>query len=177
MTIILGAVRPSYFGVSQMDYGVVMVTEDAQVPWSSLSLVGRTASNQTLWKMFSREPLPHAWQEILFEKGFLVVVEKIWSSPGAYPIFDPPEDFAPFTLGDGLFYAAALENAASALEMAAIEGRMTALLAAKHLSAAAEKQRSQQEVEAGLERQGGSSQHVLAQQGRGAKQQGTAAAA
>lgn len=64
-----------------------MVTEDAQVPWSSLSLVGRTASNQTLWKMFSREPLPHAWQEILFEKGFLVVVEKIWSSPGAYPMY------------------------------------------------------------------------------------------
>lgn len=44
------------------------------------------------------------------------------------------EDFAPFALAEGLFYTAALENAASAMEIAAIEGRMTALLSSQHLA-------------------------------------------
>lgn len=46
----------------------------------------------------------------------------------------PAEDFAPFALGPGLYYASALENAASAMEVAAIEGRMAALLAVQHLT-------------------------------------------
>lgn len=62
---------------------------------------------------------------------------------------------APFKLADGLFYAAALENAASAMEVAAIEGRMTAALAVKHLRAAAAAQQAGQGpqlVQAGAER-------------------------
>lgn len=151
-----------------------MVTEDAGVPWSSLSLGGRTdmaRGNATLWKLFSAAPLPHAWLEMMFERGgwgcwgafpgcvppaalqppapcrhpppllshagYEVAATRVWSTPGAYPAFDPPEDFAPFQLAEGLFYNNALENAASALEIAAIEGRMTALLAAQHLKAKA----------------------------------------
>jgi hypothetical protein len=52
--------------------------------------------------------------------------------------FDPPEDFAPFTLDPGgLYYVSALESAASALEVAAVAGRNVALLAAVQLRAAA----------------------------------------
>jgi prenylcysteine oxidase/farnesylcysteine lyase len=48
----------------------VMVSEEARVPWSSLSLVGRAAStNASLWKLFSAEPMPHAWLEMMFEGG------------------------------------------------------------------------------------------------------------
>ena len=54
--------------------------------------------------------------------------------PGqAYPKFDPPEDFSRWELAPGLYYSSALENAASALEIAAISGRNAALLAAQHL--------------------------------------------
>jgi hypothetical protein len=59
--------------------------------------------------------------------------------------FDAPEDFAPFKLAEGLFYASALENAASAMEIAAIEGRMAALLAAQHLRQAASPTQQQQQ--------------------------------
>lgn len=46
------------------------MTEDARLPWNSLSLVGRTASgNASLWKLFSREGMPHAWLEMIFERG------------------------------------------------------------------------------------------------------------
>ncbi len=41
--------------------------------------------------------------------------------------------FAPFVLADGLYYNNALENAASAMEIAAIEGKNSALLASRHL--------------------------------------------
>ena len=50
----------------------MLVAEGAGVPWSSLGLVGRTASgNATVWKLFSRAVLPHAWLEMMFEKGEL----------------------------------------------------------------------------------------------------------
>ena len=58
--------------------------------------------------------------------------------------FDAPEDFAPFKLAEGLFYASALENAASAMEIAAIERRMAALLAVQHLRQAASASQQQQ---------------------------------
>lgn len=64
-----------------------------------------------------------------------VVGVHAWSSPGAYPAFDPPEDYGPFKLADGLFHAAALENAVSAMEIAAIEGRLAAQMAAAHVRA------------------------------------------
>ncbi len=47
----------------------VLVTEDARLPWNSLSLVGHTSGNATLWKLFSREGMPHAWLELMFERG------------------------------------------------------------------------------------------------------------
>lgn len=53
---------------------------------------------------------------------------------GAYPAFDPPENFPPFQLNSGLYYANAWENSASAMEMAALGGRNVALLAAQYLS-------------------------------------------
>lgn len=70
-----------------------------------------------------------------------------------------------------LYYTAALENAASAMEIAAIAGRMTALLAAQHLkqrgAAAAGAARQQPEQ--------GHSAAALVQGGDGAE--GLAAAA
>ena len=53
----------------------MMVSDTAEVPWNSLSLVGRTvAGNATLWKLFSREPMPGAWLGMMFEKGRLLAV-------------------------------------------------------------------------------------------------------
>ena len=229
----------------------VMVSDAAEVPWNSLALVGRTvAGNATVWKLFSRGPMPPAWLGMMFEKGRLVVrgcsvgflfswlalftplcrlsfdqiarqrcaafphynpivacplpwllppccrlrgggsqgVGRAWGLPQVSPRagiqctcmhaqlrgkacgvaasprveasdtsaaltpplpllphrFDAPEDFAPFKLAEGLFYASALENAASAMEIAAIEGRMAALLAAQHLRQAASAPQQQQ---------------------------------
>lgn len=138
-TFVRGSVRASYFGLDDMDYSTVLVADGAGVPWSALGLAGRTTGeggtpvNATVWKLFSREPLPHAWLSMMFERDYEVVHVHAWSAPGAYPAFDPPEDFGPFKLADGLFHAAALENAVSAMEVAAIEGRLVAQMAAAHV--------------------------------------------
>lgn len=47
--------------------------------------------------------------------------------------FQPPERFSPFQLAPGLVYSNALEPAASALEIAAIEGHNSAALVVRHL--------------------------------------------
>lgn len=47
--------------------------------------------------------------------------------------FQPQETFAPFLLGPGLCYNNALENAASAMEVAAVAARNCALLVQQHL--------------------------------------------
>ena len=51
----------------------------------------------------------------------------------AYPVFRPPERFAPFALADGLVYSNAWENAASAMEVSAVGAANSAALALQHL--------------------------------------------
>jgi hypothetical protein len=47
--------------------------------------------------------------------------------------FQPPEKFAPFLLSPGLCYNNALENAASAMEVAAVAAKNCALLVQQHV--------------------------------------------
>ena len=88
-TIVHGSVRSSYFGVSgEMPYSEVLVAEGAGVPWSSLSRVGTAPDDGVpLWKLASTEAMPHAWLEMMFERGYTVVTSKTWAAPGAYPAF------------------------------------------------------------------------------------------
>lgn len=107
-----------------------MVTESAGTPFNSLARVATTASNETIWKLFSTATMPYAWLEMIFEAGFAVVNNRTWH---AYPMFDPPENFSPAELAEGMYYTNGMENAASALEVAAIWGRNGAALAGQYL--------------------------------------------
>ena len=69
---------------------------------------------------------------MLFDNGYEIVANHTWAA--AYPAFDPPENFPPFQLSEGLYYSSAWENGASAIEVAAIGGRNVALLAAEHIT-------------------------------------------
>lgn len=109
----------------------IMLTEGAATPFNSLARVATTATNESIWKLFSAAPgVPYAWLEMLFEAEFQIVSNKTWH---AYPSFDPPENFSPAVLAEGLYYTNSLETAASALEVAAIWGRNGAALAARYL--------------------------------------------
>lgn len=134
VTIVKGTVRPTFFGLDPgvMPYDSVLLTERgaAAVPFSSLSKVGRGKGTGAIYKLFSTAPMPHAWLSILFNADYEVLVNKTWA---AYPAYDAPENFPPFQLDQGLCYSNAWENAASAMETAAVGGRNCALLAAQYL--------------------------------------------
>lgn len=59
--------------------------------------------------------------------------------------FQPPEKFAPFVLSPGLCYNDALENAASAMEVAAVAAKNCALLVQQHIQQQQEQERRQQQ--------------------------------
>jgi prenylcysteine oxidase/farnesylcysteine lyase len=82
------------------------------------------------FKLFSSRPIPDVWLSMLFDEGYDISHNLTWN---AYPAFDPPENFPPFALVPGLYYTAALESAASAMEIAAIEGRNVALLCSQYM--------------------------------------------
>lgn len=146
VTIIRGVPRPTFFGLPYsegMPYHEILLTDDGgvQVPFSALARIGQASPpfdgppvsfRRGLYKLFSGAPLPRAWLSMLFDAGYEVAALKPWL---AYPVFDPPENFPPFEFGPGLYYPPAMENAASAMEMAAIAGRNAALLASNYMKA------------------------------------------
>lgn len=84
-----------------------------------------------LYKLFTHEKMSEDLLTAMFIE-FSVQAKHDWH---AYPVFDPPERFAPFELEKGLIYGNAWENAASAMEMSAVAARNSALLVLQHLSA------------------------------------------
>lgn len=135
-----GRLRPSYFGVRQLPaVRAVLVTDSAEVPFSSIASrrVGPGNSSQLVYKVFSQQVLSRELLSHMFEPGPggqppRVLACARWH---AYPRYKPPERFSPFALAPGLLYGNALEAAASAMEMAAVAGRNSALLALQHLRA------------------------------------------
>lgn len=79
--------------------------------------IGKAGGGQeaAAWLRTPALPPSHSCPALARSAGYEVILSRSWDRPGAYPTFDPPEDFAPFKLAPGLFYAAALENAASAM--------------------------------------------------------------
>lgn len=111
----------------------VMVAEDAGAPFSVIApLTSLSANGTRLYKTFSPAALSEKQVDALFDDS-AVLLSRAWE---AYPHFQPPERFAPFVLDAGLFYNNALENAASAMEIAAIAARNSALLARQFLAGA-----------------------------------------
>lgn len=85
-----------------------------------------------LWKVFTSDhPLTEAQKNAIFKSCDPSINTAVsWM---AYPQYDPPEEFPPFILDDGVFYVNAVEMAASAMEMSAIGAKNAALLAMEYL--------------------------------------------
>ena len=110
--------------------GAIMVSEHAGTPFSVISPAKHFPDKTKLYKIFSTENM----QEDVLHDIFLsheVVGKFPWY---AYPKFQPPEQYAPFKLADGLFYGNAWENAASCMEISAISAMNSALLVQEQLN-------------------------------------------
>ena len=134
----------------------IMVTEDAQTPFSVIRPQKKLPDGLTVYKLFSRAVPAEAQLLGIFHN--LTVLAQRCAGPGlgavpvksspirvirtqcmrrewlAYPKFKSPEQFQPFELTAGLYLNNAWENAASAMEMSIVAAKNCALLTAQHLA-------------------------------------------
>lgn len=110
--------------------GAIMVSEHAETPFSVISPAKQFPDQTILYKMFSTNAMQKQALQSIFTEH-----EVIGTFPWyAYPKFQPPEQFAPFKLADGLFYGNAWENAASCMEISAVSAMNSALLVQQKLN-------------------------------------------
>ncbi|KAK9839631.1 hypothetical protein WJX81_001751 [Elliptochloris bilobata] len=129
-TFVRGRLDPAYFGVARLPAEYILTAEGAGTPFSVISRLRTFVDGSRLYKLFSAAPMADAQLAALFRNASRVA-EHDWAA--AYPVFGAPEGFAPFQLAEGLMYVSAWENAASAMEMAAVAARNCALLVQRHL--------------------------------------------
>ncbi|KAJ1490787.1 Prenylcysteine lyase [Baffinella frigidus] len=116
------------FGREKQAPNVIYLTEEGTR--EDFSSLGRYGDH---YKFFSTQPLSEATLQRVFGKGgYEILTTRSWL---AYPQFNPPEKFASFVpvKGENIFYPSAIETAASALEVAALGARNTAILACRAL--------------------------------------------
>ncbi|KAK2823721.1 hypothetical protein Q7C36_020321 [Tachysurus vachellii] len=139
-TLVLGRLNVSYLDSrwkpSEFFFSDVFTTDNEKLGISSMSSLDPVhitpgysrppASQTTVWKVFSPEPLTEKQLRTLFVSREHVV-EKRWL---AYPFYKAPErQPPPFILHQNLYYLSPIEWVASAMEMSALSARNIALLA------------------------------------------------
>ena len=89
------------------------------------------AENESVWKIFSPEPLDNVTLDKLFRARQHVTVREF----AAFPKYSSaPAELPSFVLDQAVFYTSLIEWAASAMDMSSISGRNAALLANAALS-------------------------------------------
>ncbi|GAX76995.1 hypothetical protein CEUSTIGMA_g4442.t1 [Chlamydomonas eustigma] len=127
---IQGRLNATYFGAQRLQNDFILFTNDADTLISAISPRLELQGGDTVYKVFSSEPLDNLIIQTIFGEFSKVLAKEDWR---AYPHFQPPEVFTPFKLIDGFCYVNTIENAASAMEMSAIGGRNCALMTSKYL--------------------------------------------
>ena len=146
---IQGQLNTEFFGISDTDKNfptTILTTAMEDSPIRYCSIGSQVPSEVTqenvkdftkpitdkplrVWKVFAPEPLTDEQKTAMFSE----VKDQATFDWLAYPEYNPPEEFPPFILDDGVFYINAIEKAASALEMSAIGAKNAALLAQEYL--------------------------------------------
>ena len=149
-TFIKGQVNPDMFGFQDYpsNFPLDILTKDMQNPEVDFNSIGSlipsdipntevaqyckplTSNPTRAWKVFSNAPLTSEDKNKLFRE---ISDEKEMDWMAAYPEYNPPEEYPPFVLDDGMFYINAIEKAASAMEMSAIGAKNVSLLAKEYI--------------------------------------------
>ena len=149
-----GRINTEFFGVSENDRTfptTILTTEMEGAPFKFCSVAVQVPSEATqdqvkhyikpiaddhvrVWKVFIPEPMTEEQKAEMFSE----IKDQATFDWLAYPEYQPPEQFPPFIIDDGVFYINTIEKAASALEMSAIGAKNVALLAREYLLKSAE---------------------------------------
>lgn len=146
---IQGRINTKFFGVPENDKNfplIILTTEMEGAPFKFCCVAIQIPSDIPqkkvkdfvkpitddpirVWKVFSPEPLTEEQKQAMFSE----IQDEATFDWLAYPEYNPPEQFPPFILDDGVFYINTIEKAASAMEMSAIGAKNVALLAKEYL--------------------------------------------
>ena len=112
-------------------FGSVAIQIPSEIPQEKVKDYVKPTTDDPIrvWKVFAPEPLTEEQKKNMFSE----IQGEATFDWLAYPEYNPPEQFPPFILDDGVFYINAIEKAASALEMSAIGAKNVALLAREYL--------------------------------------------
>ena len=146
---IKGEINPAFFGLetcgkdfpqvilttqmegSPFEYRSVAIEIPSEIPAKDVKQFQKPVSEDPMrvWKVFTPRPLTEEEKQQMFMK----IEDQATVDWQAYPQYNPPEEFPPFILDDGMFYINGIEKAASAMEMSAIGAKNVALLAGEYL--------------------------------------------
>lgn len=131
-TFVRGTVNQSLFGDNPPGTILTVDGVDNEGFTSMGCATANASASNSVWKIFSRETIPHDVLSKLFGTDVQVLASFPWL---AYPQFSPPERFADFDVDNGgaFFYTAPIESAGSAMEMSALAGANAAALVRERL--------------------------------------------
>ena len=143
VTLIKGKPNPSFYGLNSCKtIPNFILTTDLQgcpVQFNGVHLHIPSEASQSdaplsqesaqVWRVSTPKPLTREEKQLMFE----TIEDEVTIDWQAYPKYNPPEEFPPFILDDGVFYINGIEKAASAMEMSAIGAKNVALLAREYL--------------------------------------------
>jgi len=123
-TFVKGLPRPGYFGLADVRElpSTLLTVESAEIPFSSLGLVGAAPDGAPVYKLFSRDQPSEMLLDQIFAKRD-ATEELCWQ---AYPVLRPSDELPPFRLADGLYWVNAMEFAASTMETEVVAARNVA---------------------------------------------------
>ena len=146
---VYGRINTEFFGISENDKSfptTILTTAMEGAPFKFCSVAVQIPSEVVqgdvkdhlkpinedplrVWKIFAPEPLTQEQKGAMFRE----IRDQATFDWLAYPEYNPPEQFPPFILDDGVFYINTIEKSASAMEMSAIGAKNAALLAKEYL--------------------------------------------
>jgi prenylcysteine oxidase/farnesylcysteine lyase len=131
-TFVRGLLNSDYFGsTSESIPELIGTKEDPNIPFSSISILKEYNATDRAYKVFSRAPLSDELLDLLFSTR-RSTIRIDWA---AYPHYTAPEKFSPYILDEKhLYYINSFENAASAIEAAAVSAQNVARLLLSRLS-------------------------------------------
>jgi len=123
-TFVKGLPRPGYFGLADVRElpDTLLTVESAEIPFSSLGLVGAAPDGVPVYKLFSRDQPSEMLLDQIFAKRD-ATEELCWQ---AYPVLRPSDELPPFRLADGLYWVNAMEFVASTMETEVVAARNVA---------------------------------------------------
>ena len=155
MEFIQGWINKQFFGISKNDGTfprVILTTEMEGAPLKFYSVSAPAPSKATqdqlkdytkpiaddpvrVWMVIAPEPMTEELKAEMFSE---IIEDHAMFDWFSFPEYQPPEQFPPFIINDGVFYINTIKKAASGMEMSAIGAKNIAFLAHKYLLKSAE---------------------------------------